>query len=56
MSRGLGDVYKRQLNVPYDFENEINNISGVVANGIFAARKADCLVVDKNGVPEVLEQ
>jgi ribose 5-phosphate isomerase len=42
--------------VPYDFENEINNIPGVIANGIFAARKADCLVIDKNGVPEVLEQ
>ena len=50
------DVRNLKLNVPYDFENEINNIPGVVANGIFAARKADCLVVDKNGVPEVLEQ
>ena len=50
------DVRNLKLNVPYDFENEINNIPGVVANGIFAARKADCLVIDKNGVPEVLEQ
>ena len=50
------DVRNLKLNVPYDFENEINNIPGVVANGIFAARKADCLVFDKNGVPEVLEQ
>ena len=50
------DVRNLKLNVPYDFENEINNIPGVVANGIFAARKADCLIIDKNGVPEVLEQ
>ena len=50
------DVRNLKLNVPYDFENEINNIPGVVANGIFAARKADCLVFDTNGVPEVLEQ
>ena len=50
------DVRNLKLNVPYEFENEINNIPGVVANGIFAARKADCLVFDKNGVPEVLER
>ena len=50
------DVRNLKLKVPYDIENEINNIPGVVANGIFAARKADCLVIDKNGVPEVLEQ
>jgi len=41
--------------VPYDFEIEINNIPGVIANGIFAARKADYLVIDKNGIPEILE-
>ena len=50
------DVRNLKLSVPYDFENEINNIPGVVANGIFAARKADYLVIDKNGVPEILEQ
>jgi ribose 5-phosphate isomerase A len=50
------DVRNLKLNVPYDFENEINNIPGVVANGIFSARKADCLVIDNNGVPEILEQ
>jgi ribose 5-phosphate isomerase len=32
------------------------SIPGVVANGIFSARKADCLVIDNNGVPEILEQ
>lgn len=50
------DVRNLKLNVPYDFENEINNIPGVVANGIFAARKADCLIIDKNGIPEILEK
>ena len=50
------DVRNLKLSVPYDFENEINSIPGVVANGIFAARKADYLVIDKNGVPEILEQ
>ena len=50
------DVRNLKLNVPYDFENEINNIPGVVANGIFAARKADCLIIDKKGIPEILEK
>ena len=50
------DVRNLKLNVPYDFENEINNIPGVVANGIFAGRKADCLIIDKNGIPEILEK
>tara|TARA_B100000900_G_scaffold236536_1_gene200852 strand:+ start:2135 stop:2809 length:675 start_codon:yes stop_codon:yes gene_type:complete len=49
------DVRNLKLKVPYDFEIEINNIPGVIANGIFAARKADYLVIDKNGIPEILE-
>ena len=39
------DVYNMNLSVPQKKEAEINNIVGVVCNGLFAARKADVLLV-----------
>ena len=39
------DVYNLDLSNPTDMEAKLNNITGVVTNGIFAKRKADVLLV-----------
>ena len=38
----------------YDLESELNNIPGVVTNGIFARNKADMLYVAKNQKVEII--
>ena len=48
------DVRNLKMKVPYEIEEKINNIPGVVANGIFSSRRADLLIVDKNGEPKIL--
>jgi ribose 5-phosphate isomerase A len=49
------DVRNLKMKVPYEIEEKINNIPGVVANGIFSSRRADLLIVDKNGEPTILK-
>ncbi|MCL4120515.1 UNVERIFIED_CONTAM: hypothetical protein GTU68_039036 [Idotea baltica] len=45
------DVYNLQITDPVTLEKQINNIVGVVANGIFAIRPADILLLgSSNGV------
>ncbi|MDH4582344.1 ribose-5-phosphate isomerase RpiA [Pseudomonas sp. BN415] len=45
------DVYNLQIDSPVKLEEQINNIVGVVTNGLFAARPADLLLLGtKNGV------
>ncbi len=39
------DVYNLSLQHPIALEEQLNNIPGVVANGIFAVRPADCIIV-----------
>ena len=39
------DVSNLNFDVPYETESRINRIPGVVENGIFAARKADKIIV-----------
>ena len=34
------DVHNLKIPVPYDMENTLNNIPGIVENGIFSKRKA----------------
>ena len=38
------DVHHLDLNIPYETEQLINNIPGVVENGIFSSRKADIIL------------
>ena len=38
------DVHNLEIKVPYEMERSINNIPGVIENGIFASRKADVIV------------
>ena len=39
------DVYGLTIDNPAEMEQRINNIVGVVCNGIFAAQKADKLLI-----------
>jgi len=48
------DVHNLDLNVPYETEQKINKIAGVVENGIFSSRKADIiLLATDEGVKEI---
>ena len=38
------DVHHLDLNIPYETEKLINNIPGVVENGLFSSRKADIII------------
>lgn len=39
------DIYNLSLNQPISLEKQLNNIPGVVANGVFAVRSADTIIV-----------
>ena len=48
------DVHNLDLNVPYETEQTINKIPGVVENGIFSSRKADIiLLATDTGIEEI---
>ena len=48
------DVHNLDLSVPYEIEQTINNIPGVVENGIFSSRKADVILLSTDsGVEEI---
>ncbi len=49
------DVFNLKILDPIQLEHELNNIPGIVCNGIFAERKADIiLMANKHGVAKVL--
>jgi ribose 5-phosphate isomerase A len=48
------DVHNLAITDPKALESEINQITGVVANGIFARRPADVLLVGRDGGVDVL--
>ena len=50
------DVHNLDLSVPYEIEQTINNIPGVVENGIFSSRKADIILLGtERGVKEITD-
>ena len=50
------DVHNLDLDVPYETEQTINNMPGVVENGIFSSRKADIILLGtENGVEEITD-
>lgn len=49
------DVYNLKILNPKELEEKINNITGVVTNGLFAIRPADLLFVGSSSGVEVLE-
>jgi len=48
------DVHNLPIEVPFELEEKINNIPGVVENGIFSNRKADVIFKAKETGVEVL--
>ena len=50
------DVHNLLIEVPFELEEKINNIPGVVENGIFSNRKADVVVKAKDKEVEILDQ
>ena len=46
------DVHNLKILDPADLENHINNIPGVVTNGIFAQRSADVMIIGNESGPE----
>tara|TARA_Y100000766_G_C18704988_1_gene506109 strand:- start:50 stop:718 length:669 start_codon:yes stop_codon:yes gene_type:complete len=48
------DVHNLPIEVPFELEEKINNIPGVVENGIFSNRKADVIIKAKEKDVEVL--
>ena len=50
------DVHNLLIEVPFELEEKINNIPGVVENGIFSNRKADVIVKAKDKEVEILDQ
>lgn len=47
------DVHNLRILDPVDIESQINNIPGVVTNGIFAKRSADVMIVGNESGPEI---
>ena len=48
------DVHNLKINEPIELEQEINNLAGVVTNGLFAIKPANkLLVADGNSVKEI---
>jgi ribose 5-phosphate isomerase A len=48
------DIYDFAIAKPSEIEHTLNNIVGVVTNGLFAARAADVLLMaTQNGVKEL---
>ena len=48
------DVHHLDLKVPYEMEQLINSIPGVVENGIFSRRKADIILKSSNEKVDIL--
>ena len=48
------DVHHLDLKIPYETEQLINNIPGVVGNGIFSSRKADIILQSSDDGVEVI--
>jgi ribose 5-phosphate isomerase A len=49
------DIHNLPIEVPYDLDAEINNIPGVVENGIFANRKADIIICASDNKIELIQ-
>ncbi|MBE9561973.1 MAG: ribose-5-phosphate isomerase A, partial [Proteobacteria bacterium] len=49
------DVHNLQINEPVALETQLNQITGVVTNGLFATRGADVLLLGSNNGVKILE-
>jgi ribose 5-phosphate isomerase A len=48
------DIHNLKIMEPVDLENKLNNIAGVVTNGLFALRPADTLLIADGDKVEIL--
>lgn len=49
------DIHNLPLDIPYELEVKLNNIPGVVENGIFANRKADVIICSTDLSVEIIQ-
>ena len=49
------DIHNLPIDIPYDLEAKLNNIPGVVENGIFAKRKADVIICSTDSSIEIIQ-
>ncbi len=49
------DIHNLPIDIPYDLEVKLNNIPGVVENGIFANRKADVIICSTDSSIEIIQ-
>ena len=49
------DIHNLPIDIPYDLEARLNNIPGVVENGIFANRKADVIICSTDSSIEIIQ-
>lgn len=49
------DIHNLPIDIPYDLEAKLNNIPGVVENGIFANRKADVIICSTDSSIEIIQ-
>ena len=49
------DIHNLSIDIPFDLEARLNNIPGVVENGIFANRKADVIICSTDSSVEIIQ-
>ena len=49
------DIHNLPIEIPYELETKINNLPGVVENGIFSHRKADIIICASESEIEIIQ-
>jgi ribose 5-phosphate isomerase A len=50
------DVHNMKIDIPYELESNLNNMPGVIENGLFAKRTADIIIQATNSDILTLEK
>jgi ribose 5-phosphate isomerase A len=50
------DVHNMKIDIPYELESTLNNMPGVIENGLFAKRTADIIIQATNSDILTLEK
>lgn len=49
------DIHNLPIEIPYELEGKINNLPGVIENGIFANRRADIIICASGSSIEIIQ-
>ena len=49
------DIHNLPIEIPYELEEKINNLPGVIENGIFANRRADIIICASGSSIEIIQ-